>query len=235
MLVDHLSGMFIWGHPRAQINVIPPPTIASVIGGLLPSIYNPNLASEESSRQVGVAEVQALAEALEQTPPAVQIRQRKIDRLVHPARTGCQGRFQDVRPIRRQQEQAVRLGAETVHLVHQFVEDGGVANKGDYVRPWNGLTNDEKNLFSKMMAVYAGFSEHADEQIQRIVDYLKETGRRIPQDVAVVGFDNQLLIAAQVRPALTAIALPHYELGKQAVQLALSHATDAESRSRRST
>lgn len=58
MLVEHLSGMFIWGHPRAQINVIPPPTIASVIGGLLPSIYNPNLVSEESSRQVGVAEVE---------------------------------------------------------------------------------------------------------------------------------------------------------------------------------
>lgn len=57
-LVEHLSGMFIWGHPRAQINVIPPPTIASIIGGLLPSIYNPNLVSEESSRQVGVAEVE---------------------------------------------------------------------------------------------------------------------------------------------------------------------------------
>jgi L-2,4-diaminobutyrate decarboxylase len=57
MLVEHLSGMFIWGHPRAQINVVPPPTIAGVIGGLLPSIYNPNLVSEESSRQVAVAEV----------------------------------------------------------------------------------------------------------------------------------------------------------------------------------
>ncbi|MFX9093357.1 hypothetical protein ABTN25_19485, partial [Acinetobacter baumannii] len=32
--------------------------IASVIGGLLPSIYNPNLVSEESSRQVAVAEVE---------------------------------------------------------------------------------------------------------------------------------------------------------------------------------
>lgn len=59
MLVEHLSGLFIWGHPRAQINVVPPPTIASVIGGLLPSIYNPNLVSEESSRQVAVAEVEA--------------------------------------------------------------------------------------------------------------------------------------------------------------------------------
>ena len=60
-LVQYLSGMFIWGHPRAQINVVPPPTIPSIIGGLLPSIYNPNLASEESSRQVLLAEVEAVA------------------------------------------------------------------------------------------------------------------------------------------------------------------------------
>jgi L-2,4-diaminobutyrate decarboxylase len=60
-LVQYLSGMFIWGHPRAQINVVPSPTIASLIGGLLPSIYNPNLVSEESSRQVSLAEVEAVA------------------------------------------------------------------------------------------------------------------------------------------------------------------------------
>ena len=65
-----------------------------------------------------------------------------------------------------------------------------------------------------------------DRMAMGAYDYLKETGRRIPQDVAVVGFDNQLLIAAQVRPALTTIALPHYEMGKQAVQLALGHARD---------
>lgn len=61
LLVEHLSGMFIWGHPRAQINVVPFPTIPSVIGGLLPSIYNPNLVSEESSKQVAVAEVEVSA------------------------------------------------------------------------------------------------------------------------------------------------------------------------------
>jgi glutamate/tyrosine decarboxylase-like PLP-dependent enzyme len=60
-LVHYLSGMFIWGHPRAQINVVPSPTIPSIIGGLLPSIYNPNLVSDESSRQVSIAEVEAIA------------------------------------------------------------------------------------------------------------------------------------------------------------------------------
>jgi len=60
-LVSYLSGMFIWGHPRSQINVVPSPTIPSIIGGLLPSIYNPNLCSDESSRRVAVAEVEAAA------------------------------------------------------------------------------------------------------------------------------------------------------------------------------
>ena len=54
-------------------------------------------------------------------------------------------------------------------------------------------------------------------------DYLKETGRRIPRDVAVAGFDNQWLIATQIRPALTTVAVPHYEMGKRSVQLALGY------------
>jgi glutamate/tyrosine decarboxylase-like PLP-dependent enzyme len=60
-LVEYLSGMFIWGHPRSQINVVPSPTIPSIIGGLLPSIYNPNLVSDESSRRIAVAEIEAAA------------------------------------------------------------------------------------------------------------------------------------------------------------------------------
>jgi LacI family transcriptional regulator, galactose operon repressor len=39
-----------------------------------------------------------------------------------------------------------------------------------------------------------------DRMAMGAYDYLKETGRKIPHDVAVVGFDNQLLIATQVRP-----------------------------------
>ncbi len=60
-LVEYLSGLFIWGHPRSQINVVPAPTIPSIIGGLLPSIYNPNLCSDESSRKVALAEVETVA------------------------------------------------------------------------------------------------------------------------------------------------------------------------------
>lgn len=49
LLVRQLEGMPIWGHPRTQINVVPPPSIPSVIGSLLPAIYNPNLVSDDTS------------------------------------------------------------------------------------------------------------------------------------------------------------------------------------------
>ena len=49
LLVGQLEGMPIWGHPRTQINVVPPPSIPSIIGSLLPAIYNPNLVSDDTS------------------------------------------------------------------------------------------------------------------------------------------------------------------------------------------
>jgi len=60
-LVSYLQGMFIWGHPRSQINVVPNPTLASIIGVLLPLLYNPNLCSDESARRFAEAEVRAIA------------------------------------------------------------------------------------------------------------------------------------------------------------------------------
>ena len=48
-------------------------------------------------------------------------------------------------------------------------------------------------------------------------DAIKERGLRIPHDIAVVGFDNLELIAAYLRPALSTLALPHYGMGRWAV------------------
>ncbi|WP_175335800.1 LacI family DNA-binding transcriptional regulator [Leifsonia sp. C5G2] len=45
-----------------------------------------------------------------------------------------------------------------------------------------------------------------------------ELGLDIPRDLSVVGFDNQELIAANLFPGLTTVALPHYEMGAWAVE-----------------
>ncbi|MBL8828872.1 MAG: aspartate aminotransferase family protein [Planctomycetaceae bacterium] len=64
-LVKHLEGMFLWGHPRSQLNVITHPSIAGIVGVLLASTFNPNLCSDESGRGVSAAEVRATAMAAE--------------------------------------------------------------------------------------------------------------------------------------------------------------------------
>ena len=50
-------------------------------------------------------------------------------------------------------------------------------------------------------------------------DAIKERGLSIPSDVAVVGFDNQELIAAYLRPKLTTVALPFHEMGTRGVEM----------------
>ena len=60
-LVEYLRGMTIFGHPRTQQNVIPPPTIPSLIGVLLASLHNPNISWDEYSRLVALAEVEVVA------------------------------------------------------------------------------------------------------------------------------------------------------------------------------
>ena len=60
-LVGRLEGMPIWGHPRTQINVVPPPSIPSIIGALLPAIYNPNLVSDDTSYGLALTETAVTA------------------------------------------------------------------------------------------------------------------------------------------------------------------------------
>ncbi|MGC5173194.1 LacI family DNA-binding transcriptional regulator [Microbacterium sp. DT81.1] len=46
----------------------------------------------------------------------------------------------------------------------------------------------------------------------------RDIGLRIPEDLSVVGFDDQRFIADALRPALTTVRLPHYEMGAWAAQ-----------------
>jgi LacI family transcriptional regulator len=54
---------------------------------------------------------------------------------------------------------------------------------------------------------------------------LREAGKTIPEDVSVLSFDDSEM-AAWLRPQLTSIALPHYQLGWQSVELLLSPASE---------
>lgn len=62
---------------------------------------------------------------------------------------------------------------------------------------------------------------HNDRVAMGLYDYAREQGLRIPNDLAVMGFDNQEVIAAHLRPPLSTVALPHYELGAASVRILL--------------
>ncbi|PPI18701.1 LacI family transcriptional regulator [Rathayibacter sp. AY1D2] len=59
----------------------------------------------------------------------------------------------------------------------------------------------------------------ASDQIARgTLDHLRETGRRVPQDVAVVGFDNWDLLVEAARPPLSSIDMMLDTLGRAAAE-----------------
>ncbi|MEW9872098.1 LacI family DNA-binding transcriptional regulator [Arthrobacter sp. HS15c] len=57
-----------------------------------------------------------------------------------------------------------------------------------------------------------------DRMAMGAYDAIKERGLTIPGDIAVIGFDNQELIAAYLRPKLTTVALPFEKMGALGVQ-----------------
>lgn len=54
-----------------------------------------------------------------------------------------------------------------------------------------------------------------------------ELGLRIPQDLSIVGFDNQDYVADGIFPGLTTVELPHYDMGVWAAEKLFSIVDDA--------
>ena len=46
------------------------------------------------------------------------------------------------------------------------------------MKAWDDLDADEKKVYARYMEVFAGFLEHTDEQIGKVIDYLEEIGER---------------------------------------------------------
>jgi LacI family transcriptional regulator len=60
---------------------------------------------------------------------------------------------------------------------------------------------------------------------------LHELGLRIPDDVAVMGYDDRE-IAQHLHPPLTTVLLPHYEMGSIAAEMLLDAASGSTARPR---
>src|SRR6185295_7434827 len=52
-----------------------------------------------------------------------------------------------------------------------------LAPKPEAIKDWNKLTPDEKKLFARQMEVFAAFGEHADAEVGRLFDAIKDIGQ----------------------------------------------------------
>ncbi|CDM59388.1 MULTISPECIES: LacI family DNA-binding transcriptional regulator [Rhizobium] len=64
-----------------------------------------------------------------------------------------------------------------------------------------------------------------DRVAMEVYSALRRVGARIPDDVAVGSFDNQVEIATRLDPPLTTMALPHRAMGRLAAEILLGEET----------
>ena len=90
---------------------------------------------------------------------------------------------------------------------------GGEPLFGEWTEEWGRQATDVLlRSEAHLDAIFCG-----NDQIARgVADALREAGRRVPDDVAVVGFDNWEVIAVASRPPLTTVDMNLRELGRAA-------------------
>jgi LacI family transcriptional regulator len=101
-------------------------------------------------------------------------------------------------------------GAEQVLAAAGLQLAGGSTLYGDWSEEWGRQAADVLlRLAPDLDAVFCG-----NDQIARgMADGVREGGRRVPDDVALVGFDNWEVMAASCRPPLTTVDMNLRALG----------------------
>jgi len=92
---------------------------------------------------------------------------------------------------------------------------GNVVYSGDWTARWG--RHGAAMLLSQHPDVDAIFCG-SDQLATGVLDILRESGRRVPEDVAVIGFDNWEVVATDARTPLTTIDMNLEELGRAAAQ-----------------
>jgi LacI family transcriptional regulator len=106
------------------------------------------------------------------------------------------------------------------HLTESGVEfDPRLLVEGDFTR--DGGQSAVTDLLSTGVPFDAVFA-HNDLMAVGVLDALRAAGRTVPDDVAVIGFDD-ISIAAHTRPALTTVRQPSREMGEAAAAMLLDN------------
>jgi arylsulfatase len=64
-----------------------------------------------------------------------------------------------------------------------------LSERPSWIAPWDSLSDDERRLYARMMEVYAGFLEHTDAQVGRVVDFIDSLGE-LDNTIVLIMSDN---------------------------------------------
>jgi LacI family transcriptional regulator len=124
----------------------------------------------------------------------------------------------------------VFAGRERVAGITEAIEAAGVALAGFLACSW--APTPAHAAVSELLSTGSrpgAFICLNDRVALGVYEAVSEAGMRMPDDVSVVSFDDSFL-APWLRPALTSVALPHYDMGKLAVELLIADDDTAEHR-----
>lgn len=117
---------------------------------------------------------------------------------------------------------AARLRAAGAHAA---LAEAGLAMAGD--GPVHGVWSEEwgRQAITILLrqapdvdAVFCG----SDQVARGVTDSLREMGRRVPDDIAIVGFDNWTVMAEACRPPLTTVDMNLNQVGRTAAEVLLA-------------
>jgi LacI family transcriptional regulator len=123
-------------------------------------------------------------------------------------------------------EETYRAARDRATGVREFLDQaglplvGGVPFFGEWTRRWGRhAARALIGAHPEMDAIFCG----SDQVANGVVEAILELRRRIPEDIAVVGYDNWEVFSADCRPPLTTVDLNLQELGATAA----AHLLDA--------
>jgi LacI family transcriptional regulator, galactose operon repressor len=104
-------------------------------------------------------------------------------------------------------------GAEKTLAAAGLRVAGGTALFGEWSEEWGRQATDMLlRTAPDLDAVFCG----SDQIARGVADALREAGRRVPEDIALVGYDNWEVFAPTCRPPLTTVDMNLRELGRAA-------------------
>jgi len=115
--------------------------------------------------------------------------------------------------------------AERLHAYHLALKDAGIPENPKLIAFGEHRREGGKVAMQKIIESKADFTAviaSNDLSCLGAIECLNEAGRTIPDDVAVIGFDD-ILDARSLSPSLTTIRHPTFSLGYQSVATLLDH------------